>query len=140
MDFEHFASFFNRQVLATSVYARDFRSATTELSDLFRLGGANTLRGYREAQFLASRLVWSNVEYRILVGLRSYLFGFVDAGYVFTPERRDVGLLKSEQTKLGYGVGVRLDSPLGLLGVSLAFGQGDTFSTAKLHIRLINEF
>ena len=140
MDFEHFASFFNRQVLATSVYARDFRSATTELSDLFRLGGANTLRGYREAQFLASRLVWSNVEYRILVGLRSYLFGFVDAGYVFTPERREVGLLKSEQTKLGYGVGVRLDSPLGLLGVSLAFGQGDTFSTAKLHIRLINEF
>jgi outer membrane protein insertion porin family len=140
LDLDYFASLFNRQVLALTVSARDFRTAAIELSDLFRLGGANTLRGYREAQFLGSRVAWSNVEYRFLVGLRSYVFGFVDAGYVFTPEQWEVGLQENEQTKLGYGVGVRLDSPLGLLGVSLAFGQGDTFSTAKLHIRLINEF
>jgi len=140
LDLDYFASLFNRQVLALTVSARDFRTAAIELSDLFRLGGANTLRGYREAQFLGSRVAWSNVEYRFLVGLRSYVFGFVDAGYVFTPEQGEVGLQENEQTKLGYGVGVRLDSPLGLLGVSLAFGQGDTFSTAKLHIRLINEF
>jgi outer membrane protein insertion porin family len=140
LDLDYFTSLFNRQVLALTVSASDFRTAAIELSDLFRLGGANTLRGYREAQFLGSRVAWSNVEYRFLVGLRSYVFGFVDAGYVFTPEQWEVGLQENEQTKLGYGVGVRLDSPLGLLGVSLAFGQGDTFSTAKLHIRLINEF
>ena len=33
-----------------------------------------------------------------------------------------------------------MDSALGLIGVSIALGEGDTFSTAKIHIRLINEF
>jgi len=139
-DFEHFLSIFGRQVLAASIYARDVRSKTVEMSDLYRLGGASTLRGYREAQFLGSRLAWSSIEYRLLVGRRSYLFGFLDAGYVFSPDQQVLGLAQSEFTRLGYGVGVRLDSPLGLIGVSVAFGQGDTFSTAKLHVRLVSEF
>ena len=139
-DFEHFLSLLDRQVLATSLYARDVRSGAIEVSDLYRFGGASTLRGYREAQFLGSRLAWSNIEYRYLTGPRSYLFGFLDAGYVFSPDQQVLGLAQSELTRLGYGVGVRLDSPLGLIGVSVAFGKGDTFSTAKLHVRLVNEF
>ena len=139
-DFDYVLSVVQKQVVALSLHARDFRSAGVELSDLFRLGGANTLRGYREGQFLGSRIAWSNLEYRLLAGQRSYAFGFVDFGYVLTPDRPDVGLIKTEINRLGYGVGIRLDTPLGLIGLSLAFGQGDTFSTAKLHIRLANEF
>ncbi|MBI3578646.1 MAG: BamA/TamA family outer membrane protein [Ignavibacteriales bacterium] len=139
-DAEYFVSPLSRQVIAVSLFGREFRSATIEASDLFRLGGAGTLRGYRESQFLGSRLVWSNVEYRFIVAPRSYAFGFVDGGYISTPEKPLAGLAGAEQTKFGYGIGVRLDSALGLIGVSLALGQGDTFSTAKLHFRLINEF
>jgi len=139
-DFEYVFSPFQAQVVAASLYARDFRSGAIELSDLFRLGGSNTLRGYREGQFLGSRLAWSNLEYRVLAGQRSYAFGFVDFGYILSPERREVGLLKQEIKRVGYGAGIRLDTPLGLMGVSLAFGEGDTFSTAKLHIRVVNEF
>jgi outer membrane protein assembly factor BamA len=140
LDVQYFLSSLHRQVVAASMHLRDFRCGKIEVSDLFRLGGAATLRGYREAQFFGSRLAWSNLEYRLLVAPRSYVFGFLDAGYIFSPARPESGLIGSEQTKLGYGVGVRLDSPLGLLGVSLAFGQGDTFSTAKLHVQLVNEF
>ncbi|MBI3585922.1 MAG: BamA/TamA family outer membrane protein [Ignavibacteriales bacterium] len=139
-DAEYFVSPLLRQVIAVSLFGREFRSANIEMSDLFRLGGAGTLRGYRESQFLGSRLVWSNVEYRFIVAPRSYAFGFIDAGYIVTPERSSAGLAGAEQTKFGYGIGIRLDSALGLIGVSIAFGQGDTFSTAKLHFRLINEF
>lgn len=139
-DVEYFVSPLSRQVIAASLFGREFRSSNIEMSDLFRLGGAGTLRGYRESQFLGSQLVWSNVEYRFIVAPRSYAFGFIDAGYIVTPERVSAGLIGSEQTKFGYGIGIRLDSALGLIGVSLAFGQGDTFSTAKLHFRLINEF
>lgn len=139
-DFEYLLSPFEKQVLAANIYARDFRSGAVELSDLFRLGGTNTLRGYREGQFLGSRIAWTNLEYRLLAGQRSYVFGFVDAGYVLTPERKEVGLTREEISRVGYGVGLRLDTPLGLMGVSLAFGQGDTFGMAKLHIRLVNEF
>jgi outer membrane protein insertion porin family len=139
-DFDYVLSFIQKQVFALSLHARDFRSAGVELSDMFRLGGANTLRGYREGQFLGSRVLWSNLEYRLLQGQRSYAFGFVDFGYVLTPDRPEAGLTKSELNRIGYGLGIRLDTPLGLIGVSLAFGEGDTFSTAKLHIQLANEF
>jgi outer membrane translocation and assembly module TamA len=49
-------------------------------------------------------------------------------------------LRKSETTKFGYGIGLRVDSGLGMIGVNIGFGEGDTFSTAKLHVRLMNEF
>jgi outer membrane translocation and assembly module TamA len=75
-----------------------------------------------------------------MVDRRSFLYGFLDAGYIATPDQPQAGLQASEQTKIGYGVGVRLDTRLGLIGVSIGLGQGDTFSTAKLHIRLINAF
>jgi outer membrane protein assembly factor BamA len=139
-DFEFVASAFENQIVAVNLYARDFRSSALELSDLFRLGGANTLRGYREGQFLGSRVAWSNLEYRLLAGHRSYVFGFFDAGYVLIPDRPEVGLIRQEIERVGYGAGLRVDTPLGLIGVSLAFGKGDTFGTSKLHIRLANEF
>jgi outer membrane protein insertion porin family len=139
-DFEYLFSPIQKQALSASLSARDFRSGGVELSDMFRLGGSKTLRGYREGQFLGSRIAWSNLEYRLLTDQRSYAFGFVDIGYVLIPDRPQAGLVKQEIHKVGYGAGIRLDTPLGLIGVSLAFGEGDTFSTAKLHIRLINEF
>ena len=129
-----------KQVLSATLSARDFRSGSVEQSDLFRLGGSNTLRGYREGQFLGSRVAWSNLEYRLLTGQRSYAFGFFDFGYILLPDRPSAGLVKQETNKAGYGAGIRLDTPLGLIGISLAFGEGDTFSTAKLHLRLMNEF
>ncbi|MCX6133949.1 MAG: BamA/TamA family outer membrane protein [Ignavibacteriales bacterium] len=139
-DLEYDISPVQNQVLSVSLSARNFSSGAVEQSDLFRLGGSNTLRGYREGQFLGSRVAWSNAEYRLLTGPRSYAFGFIDIGYILMPDRAQAGLVQQETNKIGYGAGIRLDTPLGLMGVSLAFGEGDTFSTAKLHIRLINEF
>jgi hypothetical protein len=68
------------------------------------------------------------------------VFGFGDIGYVALPSAPSAGWTASDQTKAGFGVGLRIDSEIGLIGVSLGFGQGDTFSTAKLHLRLVNEF
>jgi len=140
MDLNYYIEPFGGQVLATELHIQDFRSGSAELGDLFRLGGAGTLRGYREGQFLGSRLVWSNLEYRFMVERRSFLYGFLDAGYIVSPNEPLAGLRGSEQTKVGYGLGIRVDTSLGLVGVSVGFGEGDTFSTAKLHIRLINAF
>jgi outer membrane protein insertion porin family len=139
-DLSYYLSPFHRQVLAMELHLRDFKSASLDASDLFRLGGAATLRGYREGQFSGSRLVWMNLEYRFLVAPRSFFYGFVDAGYILQPDIVTAHLTASEQSKIGYGIGVRMDSALGLIGVSFALGEGDTFSTSKIHIRLINEF
>jgi outer membrane protein assembly factor BamA len=139
-DLSYYLSPFSRQVLATDLHLRDFSSSTLDVSDLFRLGGASTLRGYREGQFLGSRIVWTNLEYRILVAPRSFFYGFVDIGYIVRPSIPAISMSASEQSKIGYGIGVRMDSALGLIGVSFALGEGDTFGTSKIHIRLINEF
>jgi outer membrane protein insertion porin family len=139
-DLSYYLSFFPRQVLAAELHLRDFSSNAIDGSDLFRLGGASTLRGYREGQFLGSRMVWTNLEYRFLVAPRSFFYGFMDVGYIVQPDIAALSMSASEQSKIGYGIGVRMDSALGLIGVSFALGEGDTFSTSKIHIRLINEF
>jgi outer membrane protein assembly complex protein YaeT len=139
-DLSYYLSPFMRQVIASELHLRDFSSDHADISDLFRIGGATTLRGYREGFFLGSRLVWTNMEYRFLVSPRSYFYGFVDIGYIIQPAFASSNGEQSEQSKIGYGIGVRMDSALGLIGVSFALGEGDTFSTSKIHIRLINEF
>lgn len=140
VEMEYTLAFAQRHLFNATLHARELRSGGLDISDLYRLGGATTLRGYREGQFFGSRLVWTNIEYRILVAPRSFFYLFSDVGYISNPDPSVAGLADSEQTKVGYGIGTRMDTALGLLGVSIALGQGDTFSTAKLHLRLVNEF
>ncbi len=128
------------QVLAAEMHGRDVESSQLDASDLFRLGGARTLRGYREAQFTSPRIAWANFEYRFLTGPRSYFYGFLDLGLIGRAPGLPSGAGTPDLTRAGYGAGVRLDSAVGLIGVNIGFGQGDTFSTAKLHLQLINEF
>ncbi len=138
-DLSFYLSPFFRQVIASELHLRDFSSGNIDASDLYRLGGATTLRGYMEGQFLASRLLWTNLEYRFLVTPLSFFYAFIDFGHI-SPFSSNSGIQISEQNKIGYGIGVRMDSALGLIGVSIALGENDTFSTAKIHIRLMNEF
>ena len=106
---------------------------TISVSQQWYLGGARSLRGYREKQFLAGKVAWYNLEFRYLVNRESRLFLFWDGGFF-----QNQG--ESPRKKFGYGLGIRIDSRLGMIGFDLGLGQGDTFSTAKLHIFLNNAF
>jgi len=138
--FYFFYELFSRQVVAIGVNARELRGSTFENSDLYRLGGTNTLRGYREEQFLGSRIFWSNLEYRALLTRRSYGFLFFDTGYYFRSEEPDRNIPKSENFLYGFGLGLNLETALGVLRVSYALGKGDTFSDGKIHFGVLNEF
>jgi outer membrane protein assembly factor BamA len=127
-------------VIALAAHGRDIRTPLLELSDLFRLGGARSLRGYAEDQFLGSRVVWTSLEYRFLTGRRSYLYGFFDWGYVATDPGEYSPLERSELRPYGYGAGLLVETALGIVEVTIAAGRDDTFSTAKFHLRLVNEF
>ncbi len=140
LDVESYLPTFPRQVVALGLHGYDVRGGSISESDMFRFGGATTLRGYRENEFLAAQVAWLNSEYRFILGRRSFFFLFVDAGY-YTRPTDDVLLLPGVQSfKYGYGTGVRVNTAIGNIGVSFALGQGDTFSTAKIHISVINEF
>lgn len=140
LDLDFFLAPFSRQVIAFGVHGYEVRGKEIQESDMFRFGGTKTLRGYRENQFMGSRVAWTNAEYRFLLGRRSFLFGFLDTGYYSRPGDPEENIPAEDGFKYGYGIGLRTDTPLGYITVSFALGQGDSFSTAKIHIGLINDF
>ncbi|MGQ9644098.1 MAG: BamA/OMP85 family outer membrane protein, partial [Ignavibacterium sp.] len=139
-DFDIFFQLFSRQVFALSINGRELRGPTFENSDLFRLGGTSTLRGYREEQFLGSRIFWSNIEYRFLLTRRTFAFAFFDTGYYLRNAEPERNILKAEDFLYGYGLGLNLETGLGVFAVSFALGQGDSFTDGKIHFGLVNEF
>lgn len=140
LSFYFYYELFSRQVLAIGVNGRELRGSSFENSDLYRLGGTNSLRGYREDQFLGSRVLWTNLEYRALFTRRSFGFVFFDTGYYLRQEDEERKILKSEEFLYGFGLGLNLETGLGVLRVSYALGKGDTFSDGKIHFGILNEF
>jgi outer membrane protein insertion porin family len=143
VDFDLYQTTFTRQVLAVGIHGRELRTSQPEEGEMFRFGGSRTLRGFRESQFIGSRLAWSNVEYRFLLARRSFFFGFIDGGYYFRPAdtARNILIPESEAFKYGYGIGVQLETGLGVLGVAFALGsENPSFSNATVHFGIINEF
>lgn len=142
IDFETYFPLFRWQVLALAVHGRQVTSdePVVPITELYRFGGTQTLRGYREEQFRGSRIAWTNIEYRYLLGRFSRFFTFVDFGYFFREDIVNDTVLKVQNWKVGYGLGLRIDTRLGLFGIDYGLGEDDRFSNGKVHIRLANEF
>ncbi|MBI5214862.1 MAG: BamA/TamA family outer membrane protein [Ignavibacteriae bacterium] len=131
---------FQRQVLSIELHGKELLADNIGIGEMYRLGGTTTLRGYKEGQFIGSRIAWTSVEYRFLLSRRSFFFGFLDGGYYFLPDNQAQGIASSQSFKYGYGIGTRIETGIGLLGVSFAFGEGDSFSQGKIHFGIVNEF
>ena len=140
VDFKIFYEIFRRQVIALGVSGRELKGDLFEISDLYKLGGTNTLRGYRENQFLGNRILWSNFEYRYLLTQRSFAFLFFDSGYYLRNEDADRSIERSSGFKIGYGAGLSLETALGVLSVSYALAKGASFSDGLIHFGILNEF
>ncbi len=135
-----FYSPLQRNVIALGVYGKQLISNQIELSDMYQFGGTTTVRGYREKQFYGSTMEWLNLEYRFLLDRSSSLFAFFDAGYFTRPAITTIGIAAQEKYLQGIGVGARIETNLGVISVSYALGQGDTFSNGKIHFGIVNEF
>ena len=140
MDLEVYSSFFKRQTLLLKFFGGQTVSERLEDGDFFRIGGNKNIRGYREEQFLASQLAYSNTEFRYSVSRKSFIYGFFDYGYYFRPEDLINVIPKQEGFLYGYGLGIRLETAIGLVGVNYALGKGDGLSDGKINFGLINDF
>ncbi|MEJ2195228.1 MAG: POTRA domain-containing protein [Ignavibacteriaceae bacterium] len=135
-----FYQFFQRQVLAFKINGRELRGPFFEESDLYWLGGTQTLRGYREDQFRGNRVFWINLEYRLFLARRTYTYLFLDNGYYLRNAEERANIPKQEGYKIGYGFGLNLETAIGILGVSFALAKGNSFSDGLIHFDILNEF
>ena len=107
---------------SNSVGLRAVYSATalTE-SELYRLGGPGTVRGYREDEFTSTRVGWFSTELRYSLDRTSSVSPFLDAGVY----QDSLGW----QVRPGYGAGTRVATQIGVLG----FDYGIAFRDSPLH-------
>ncbi|MDI6840211.1 MAG: POTRA domain-containing protein [bacterium] len=96
--------------------------------DKFKLGGARTLRGYWEEEFSGNKVGWINFELRKFVDRKSFVFLFYDIGYI------------DGNIKHSYGVGIPIDSPLGLITVAYGLAKGAPFMEGKIHLSIKSSF
>jgi outer membrane protein insertion porin family len=140
LDLDFYYSFFKRQSTLVGVHGVEIRSPRFEAADLYRFGGINSVRGYREGQFLGSRVAWSNLEFRYSLTRRSFAALFYDMGYYRKPADEQFNVPVQEGFIYGYGLGIRIETALGMFGVSYALGRGDSILEGKIHFGLVNDF
>ena len=104
------------------------------LSQRFSMGGSDTLRGYEDDQFRGNSMVKATLEYRFPIVKKVQGVLFTDNGYAWDKRFQDdfdFGLIKNS-----FGVGLRINSPLG--PVKLDYGYGD--EGGKFHFSFGGQF
>ncbi len=125
-----------RQVIALGLHGAVAWGDNIPPTELFYLGGANTLRGYDEDWFFGPRRVYANIEYRLLVGRTSQFFVFTDLGAVTQVDQPTV----FDPLRVGYGFGMRLESKGGLLRMDYGLAEGHSALEGKIHVNLGTSF
>ncbi len=130
-----------RQTVLVAMESALLESGVYDESDLFRLGGANSLRGYNEEQFIGNVAGRGTVEWRYLLDPTSFIFAFFDLGFLGKPAAAEtlqtLGTAPAEVDRWalhpGYGLGIRFGTNAGLFSVSLALNPEDGLGT-KVHV------
>jgi outer membrane protein assembly factor BamA len=113
-----FVPLFDRQVLVLGGDASVLRSRAYDRSDLFRFGGAESLRGYDEDRFLGNVAARGLLEYRLQLDRRSYAYAFGDLGYVARPALGEASSTRDWHP--GYGIGLQLQTAIGRIKTTYA--------------------
>ena len=136
LTFEFYQKIFKNQVAALKLNARKIRGSHLQLSDYFWFGGSRSVRGYREKQFSGYLVSWANLEYRFITGQNARIFLFTDLGYY---ENKIPGQAAKKFLQ-GMGLGLRFDTPLGIMGLDFGLAKGEGFNQAKIHFGVTNRF
>ncbi len=118
---------------------RGVESAETVLpiSEQFTVGGARTLRGFRENRFRARRA--ATLASELVVGRRidESVYVFVDAAWLDRRIAGATGVRREVLTPTGFGFGFRTAAAGGT--IDLSFGVGDRVSLRQTKVHVILE-
>ncbi|MGE5623604.1 MAG: BamA/TamA family outer membrane protein, partial [Methanocella sp.] len=85
----------------------------------YLVGGSDTIRGYENNAFSGDKYLTLNAEYRFQLskGLTGVLFA--DSGNAWDTNEP----VTVESMKSGYGVGLRVDTPVGVMRIDYGIGK-----------------
>ncbi len=137
----HYFPVGKQSTFKTAVNAGIFNSQNIFRNELFQIGGYRLLRGFDEESIYATQYAVATAEYRIRVSLNSYFFGFAD-GAIVKNKYQNINL---NNNFISSGIGIALETKLGLLNVSYAVGKRDDVKfnirqSQKLHLGYVNYF
>ena len=109
-------------------------------NELFQIGGYKLLRGFDEESQYVTQYAVGTLEYRYLIGLNSFFFGFVDGGWARNNSRSS----KITHGYFGTGLGLALETKSSLFTIAWAVGKRDdtpfNLRQSKIHFGFVNYF
>jgi outer membrane protein assembly factor BamA len=124
----------------TAVNGATILSDNIYRNELFQIGGYKLLRGFDEESEYLSQYIVGTLEYRYLIGLNSFFFGFVDGGW----GRNNSHSSKYTHTYIGTGLGLALETKAGIFNLAWAVGKRDdtqfNLRQSKIHFGFVNYF
>jgi outer membrane protein assembly factor BamA len=137
----HYFPVGKQSTFKTAVNMGIYNSPDIFRNELFQIGGYKLLRGFDEESIYATQYAVGTVEYRIRVDLNSFFFGFVDGGMA----KNKYQSLNLNNNFISGGLGIALETKLGLLNISYAIGKRDDVkfnlrSASKIHFGYVNYF
>jgi len=130
----------NRSTILFGVKSGMMRSSSLFESEMFRIGGLKSLRGFDEESIFASLYAIGTIEYRFLLNMDSYIFVFADGAYY---ENRAVNRRITDRP-IGFGLGISFATKIGIFSLTYALGkQFDNPIDAragKIHFGIVSFF
>lgn len=103
--------------------------------EMFALGGANTIRGYREREFLTNLYAYANLEVQFLLAPGSRASIFAVPAWINRP-----GEGVWWRRAFGYGAGLESGTRDWTFGISYALNPDRSAGDGFVHLRVINNF
>lgn len=109
-------------------------------NELYQIGGFRLLRGFDEESIFASAYAVVTAEYRILIGLNSYLYAFTDGAW----SQNHSQYAHTTNTYFGTGLGLAFETKAGIFNIAFAAGKRNDLSfnlrQSKIHFGYVNFF
>jgi outer membrane protein assembly factor BamA len=109
----------NRSTVKIGVKGGMIQNANLFESEMFRIGGLKSLRGFDEESIFANLYAVGTIEYRFLLNLDSYIFIFADGAYY---ENRAINRRITDRP-IGFGLGISFSTKIGVFSLTYALGK-----------------
>lgn len=98
-------------------------------NELFRIGGANSIRGFNEQSIFTKKYTYFNLEYRFLTSKKSYFYTITNVGNVKT--------MLNNENLLSLGLGYLFFSKNSQINLSTAIGKSTSYNFDLKNSKLI---